>query len=145
MVERSLVLAALTVLGAFIAGCPSTDYDFSTLGGEEPVAKGTTLRFDFTNAAPGKGLPPELVRVLGDWEVRSDGNARHLAQVGAYHTPDFPRVFVKDKIFTNVHVKVRCAMIGGSTDRGCGIIWRAQDSDNYFIARANALEDNVNL
>src|SRR2546422_530281 len=30
-------------------------------------------------------------------------------------------------------------------DQGCGIVWRLKDKDNYYITRANALEDNVHL
>lgn len=31
------------------------------------------------------------------------------------------------------------------TDRACGLIFRAQDSDNYYVVHADALEGNVNL
>src|SRR5439155_19644323 len=35
--------------------------------------------------------------------------------------------------------------ISGKEDQAGGLIWRAKDSDNYYIARANALEDNVTI
>ena len=35
--------------------------------------------------------------------------------------------------------------IAGSEDRAAGIVWRAQDANNYYVVRANALEDNVVL
>lgn len=35
--------------------------------------------------------------------------------------------------------------LAGSEDRAAGLIWRAQDADNYYVVRANALEDNVVL
>lgn len=35
--------------------------------------------------------------------------------------------------------------VAGSEDRAAGIIWRAKDADNYYVVRANALEDNVVL
>lgn len=31
----------------------------------------------------------------------------------------------------------------GKVDRACGIVWRYRDENNYYLARANALEDNV--
>ena len=31
----------------------------------------------------------------------------------------------------------------GKSDRAGGVIWRAKDANNYYVARANALEDNV--
>ena len=40
-------------------------------------------------------------------------------------------------------VEVKFKPISGKEDQAGGVIWRAKDSDNYYIARANALEDNV--
>jgi hypothetical protein len=33
----------------------------------------------------------------------------------------------------------------GSGDRAAGLVWRARDADNYYVVRANALDDNVVL
>src|ERR1051326_6740085 len=33
--------------------------------------------------------------------------------------------------------------VSGKGDQAGGVIWRAKDADNYYVARANALEDNV--
>jgi hypothetical protein len=35
--------------------------------------------------------------------------------------------------------------VAGSQDRAAGVVWRAQDANNYYVTRANALEDNVVL
>jgi len=43
----------------------------------------------------------------------------------------------------NGMVEVRCLSLAGKTDRACGLVWRLRDADNYYLARANALEDNV--
>jgi hypothetical protein len=43
----------------------------------------------------------------------------------------------------DVDVSVRFKPISGKKDQAAGIVWRWQDKDNYFVARANALEDNV--
>ena len=40
-------------------------------------------------------------------------------------------------------VEVKFKAVSGKEDRAGGIVWRAKDPDNYYIARANALEDNV--
>jgi hypothetical protein len=40
-------------------------------------------------------------------------------------------------------VEVKFKAISGTEDQAGGIIWRAKDSNNYYVARANALEDNV--
>ncbi|MCC7010924.1 MAG: hypothetical protein IT454_00060 [Planctomycetes bacterium] len=33
----------------------------------------------------------------------------------------------------------------GRLDRGGGLVWRAQDADNYYVTRWNPLEDNLRL
>jgi hypothetical protein len=42
-------------------------------------------------------------------------------------------------------VAVQFKAIAGSQDRAAGIVWRAKDANNYYVVRANALEDNVVL
>jgi hypothetical protein len=45
----------------------------------------------------------------------------------------------------DVDLSVRFAPISGRVDQAAGLVWRYQDEDNYYIVRANALEDNVVL
>jgi hypothetical protein len=42
-------------------------------------------------------------------------------------------------------IAVKFKAIAGSEDRAAGLVWRARDADNYYVVRANALEDNVVL
>ena len=42
-------------------------------------------------------------------------------------------------------VEVQFKAIEGSQDRAGGLVWRARDTNNYYVVRANALEDNVVL
>ena len=42
-------------------------------------------------------------------------------------------------------VEVKFKPISGSEDRAGGLVWRAKDANNYYVVRANALEDNVVL
>lgn len=42
-------------------------------------------------------------------------------------------------------VEVKFKPVSGKEDQAAGVIWRARDKDNYYIARANALEDNVTI
>ena len=42
-------------------------------------------------------------------------------------------------------IGVRFKTISGQTDQAAGLIWRYRDPDNYYVVRANALEDNVVL
>jgi hypothetical protein len=42
-------------------------------------------------------------------------------------------------------VEVKFKAVAGKEDQAGGVIWRCKDADNYYIARANALEDNVTI
>jgi hypothetical protein len=44
-----------------------------------------------------------------------------------------------------VDLSVRFKPISGRVDQAAGLVWRYQNQDNYYIVRANALEDNVVL
>ncbi|MBI5536490.1 MAG: DUF1080 domain-containing protein [Deltaproteobacteria bacterium] len=45
----------------------------------------------------------------------------------------------------DVRVSVRCKMVSGKVDQACGLVARYRDESNYYVTRANALEDNVRL
>ena len=47
--------------------------------------------------------------------------------------------------YGDVTIRVKVKAITGKEDQGGGPIWRAQDGDNYYIARWNPLEDNFRL
>jgi hypothetical protein len=57
----------------------------------------------------------------------------------------YPWCVKKDISLTDGHVEVKFKPISGKEDQAGGLIWRWQDGDNYYIARANALEDNVTI
>ena len=42
-------------------------------------------------------------------------------------------------------VEVKFKPIAGKEDQAGGVVWRAKDANNYYIARANALENNVTI
>ena len=141
---KNQIIGSLFLLA--LAGCSADPSPYlQTDGGANNAAqRGETRRFDFQAAAPG-ALPTDFINVLGSWSVADGPDGRALTQHGEYESPDFPRIVLRDVAFTNVRVKVRCAMQGGETDRACGLMFRFRDSDNYYIVRANALEDNVRL
>ena len=80
------------------------------------------------------------------WTVEKDDTAPSkpnvLKQSGQATYP----VCIKDD--TNLKdgfVEVKFKPISGKEDQAGGVIWRAKDSNNYYIARANALEDIVTI
>jgi hypothetical protein len=81
------------------------------------------------------------------WTVLEDPSApsgHALAEVSADTTDyRFPLAIYDDQSVTNVTVTVRFKPVAGKVDRAAGIAVRLRDPDNYYIVRANALEDNV--
>src|SRR6266567_2465356 len=45
----------------------------------------------------------------------------------------------------DVDVSVKMKAVAGETDQGGGLVWRARDAKNYYLARYNPLEDNYRL
>jgi hypothetical protein len=52
---------------------------------------------------------------------------------------------LSDAVYTDVSVSTRFKPISGGIDRAAGIIFRVEDENNYYILRANALENNVDI
>lgn len=60
----------------------------------------------------------------------------------------FPLCIVQGQAFTalgNIDVSVRVRPVTGKVDQAGGIAIRVKDPRNYYVVRANALEDNVRL
>src|SRR5258708_24742028 len=45
----------------------------------------------------------------------------------------------------NGTISVKFKTMSGAVDQAAGLVWRYRDPDNYYIVRANALEDNIVL
>jgi hypothetical protein len=57
----------------------------------------------------------------------------------------YPVCLKDDTNLKDGFVEVKFKPISGKEDQAGGVIWRAKDANNYYIARANALEDNVTI
>ena len=57
----------------------------------------------------------------------------------------YPVCLKNDTNLKDGFVEVKFKPISGKEDQAGGLIWRAKDPDNYYVARANALEDNVTI
>ena len=96
----------------------------------------------FELALTGKGKP-------GRWIVQAVDDAPSgknvLAQLDGDDTDyRFPIAYTGPEL-KNLRLSVKCKPVAGTGDQGCGIVWRLKDKDNYYVTRANALEDNVHL
>jgi hypothetical protein len=80
------------------------------------------------------------------WTVGSDETApsksKVLKQSGR---ATFPLLLKNESNIKDGFVEVKFKAVAGSQDRAAGIVWRAKDANNYYVVRANALEDNFVL
>src|SRR5262245_45592453 len=92
----------------------------------------------WTCGATGRGAPK--------WTVELDSSApskgKVLKQSGV---ATFPWCVKNDSALSDGWLEVRFRPLSGREDRAGGLVWRWKDGDNYYVARANALENNVSL
>ena len=92
----------------------------------------------WTATLTGKGDPK--------WTVESDQTAssesKILKQSGR---ATFPLLLKNESNIKDGFIEVNFKAIDGSQDRAAGVVWRAKDANNYYVVRANALEDNFVL
>src|SRR5262247_4372814 len=112
------------------------------------LAQTQTVNFDSFKA----GDPPpgwtgtKTGTGLEKWTVEKDDTAPSkpnvLRQSGQ---ATYPVCLKDDTNLKDGFVEVKFKPISGQEDQAGGVIWRAKDANNYYIARANALEDNVTI
>ena len=80
------------------------------------------------------------------WTVEKDDTAPSkpnvLKQSGV---ATYPIAFKDDTNLKDGFVEVKFKPVSGKEDQAGGVVWRLKDTDNYYVARANALEDNVTI
>jgi hypothetical protein len=110
------------------------------------AALADTVTFD--DLKPGAPPPGWTTTKTGQgeakWEVVADDSAPSkpnvLKQSGE---ATYPVCIKDDTSLKDGFVGVKFKPISGKEDQAGGVLWRCKDADNYYIARANALEDNV--
>ena len=112
------------------------------------TATAATLSFDqdTVGAVPAGLLPGSTGGGTPRWAVEADATAPSkpnvLKQSGV---APFPWCVVKGAAIADGVVEVRFKPVAGREDQAGGLVWRWKDGDNYYVARANALENNVSL
>ena len=84
------------------------------------------------------------------WQVVSDASSPLRPKVLAQLSEDgasgrFPLAIHPSAVIANGALAVQFKPVSGSVDRAAGLVWRYRDENNYYIVRANALENNVVL
>jgi hypothetical protein len=143
------LLYAATIMGVLtivIGGVAADD-------AAKAKAKEATWNFDsdkadkpptgFSFGRTGQGKEGKWV-VLAVKDAPSGGNV--LAQTDADKTDyRFPVAVADSPSLADLALSVKCKQISGEVDQGCGLVFRYQDANNYYLTRANALEDNVRV
>lgn len=81
-----------------------------------------------------------------DWKIKNDKGNKVLAQLYSDNPNGHFNIVVNEKISVkNMELSVRLKGISGKHDQGGGLVWRFTDKNNYYVVRANPLEDNVVL
>ena len=112
------------------------------------VASAETVNFDNLKigAAPPGWTATQTGSGSAKWTVEKDDSAPSppniLKQSGE---ATFPVCFKDDTNLKDGFVEVKLKPVSGKEDQAGGVIWRVRDANNYYVARANALEDNVTI
>src|SRR6266849_11005893 len=128
-----LVLAPVLLVAAQSVG-KKWDFD-SDAEGKAPAG--------FSFARTGQGSE-------GQWVVKKDESAPSKPNVLAQTSQDktdyrFPLAIAEGTSYKDLALTVKFKTISGTVDQGAGLVFRLQNKDNYYIVRANALEDNFRL
>lgn len=89
-------------------------------------------------------------RAAGEWRVvqteRANSAPHVLGQLqgkGAEHA--YKVVLIRGTDSSNLDLSVSFLPVEGKADMGGGLIWRAADDRNYYLVRANPLEQNLRI
>ena len=119
------------------ASCAASDVRILRLAGPNPTA-----------GAPPESCRPALTGEGGPvaWQVLLVHNRASLAEVSRVAADNrFPLCVVDTVKARDVELGVSFTPVAGKIDRAAGLIFRVRDPNNYYVVRANALEDNVVL
>src|SRR5439155_7074396 len=112
------------------------------------IAPADTVNFDNlkTGAPPPGWTATKTGSGAAKWTIEKDDTAPSKPNVLKQSGQATYTVCLKDD--TNLKdgfVEVKFKPLSGKKDQAGGVVWRAKDPDNYYIARANALENNVTI
>jgi hypothetical protein len=124
-----LVIMIVTTMATALAAAETVNFDNMKTGAPPP---------GWTATQTGSGT--------AKWTVEKDNSAPSrpnvLKQSGQ---ATFPVCFKSNTSIKDGFVEVKCKPIAGKEDQAGGVVWRLRDANNYYIARANALENNVTI
>jgi hypothetical protein len=127
--RRAAIAVAIFLLEATIMSNHAVSFE-STQSGVTPQG--------WTSTLTGTGNPK--------WTVESDPTAPSKGKVVKQSgRATYPLLLKDGSNIKDGFVETKFKAVAGSEDRAAGVVWRAKDANNYYVLRANALEDNFVL
>ena len=131
---KSLLITSVLIVSILLLSCQAQDKKVYTFDNFK-LDKAS----DWSSHITGNGA-------LCRWEIINDAGNNVLAQV-SNETEDYRfNIIVNDSLqYKNPEINLRFKGVKGNGDQGGGAVWRYQDENNYYIARANPLENNFTV
>ena len=130
----------------------------SAVAAEKPAPQqtlGKQFAYNFDSDIPGQSPEKFHSAKTGGgaeqkWVVTTDPTAPSKPNVVAQTSTDqtdyrFPLLISDEGAFQDLDLSVKFKAVSGSVDRAGGLVFRLKDANNYYIVRANALENNYRL
>lgn len=128
---------------------------FSPLWATHVYSQPRKQTWDFDRDTPGKPAAGFIAALTGrgapgEWVVRKDPSAPSPSNVLSQTNQDktdyrFPLAIAEGTNYKDFVLSVKFKAISGTVDQGAGLVFRWKDKDNYYVVRANALENNFRL
>ena len=129
---------AIIISAVFLILAVNTHAATDNFDEAEPGPLPTTWDGKWTGTQTGDGA--------AKWSIERDGTAPSKPHVLAQRgEAQYPVALKSDTSLKDGFVEVKFKPVAGKEDQAGGVVWRAKDANNYYIARANALEDNVTI
>src|SRR5262249_38799001 len=106
----------------------------------------TSFETDAIGSAPKGWTATKTGRGDPRWTVELDPTAPSKSKIVKQSgQATYPLLLKDDSNLRDGFIETKFKAVTGTQDRAAGVVWRALDANNYYVARANALEDNVVL
>jgi hypothetical protein len=126
---KNVTVPAVALTAALSANAATENFDATKAG---------LLPFGWMAGVTGKGSPRWAV----DADPAAPGGRKVLQQTGQ---GTFPWCVKTDASLADGYVEVKFKPLRGKEDQAGGVVWRWKDGNNYYVARGNALENNLSI
>jgi len=130
---NKLITISLMLSLGIISACQKKDLDQPAVNKIITDKSTNLINDDYSQKSPHWKV------YTGEWEFQKG------VLIQTSENNDFPVILYEKKPVADLDISVRFKPLSGKIDASGGLIFRAEDEDNYYIVRANALEGNFRL